>query len=116
MGSHHESFSINVKDAATNKCGDFAGVGMTSNDWMRMFPTTREARTPAGRQVAIRGGIGGERFSCAPPINVFAPKDGATYGVDVALVADKCYLRIVQILENKQEVPVDGVSILPACK
>lgn len=113
---HHQGFDVNTADAALNKCSDFTRAAFTSNNYMRLFPMAKQIRTPSGRSLAIRGSIGDPGYSCIPPTLMFAPKDGVTYGVDVALISDKCYLRVVELRGSEEGLPVAGLIVLPACK
>lgn len=109
-------FAINVKDAISNKCADFALVGSTSNNWTKLNPPTVEIKTPAGKVVAIRGTFMYGGTTCEPPTLSFVPKDAAIYSVDVKTTYNKCTLSIVQKLADSQQRAVEGLNVLTGCK
>jgi hypothetical protein len=116
ISGHHQIFDMNIIDAASNKCGDFNRAAFTSNNYMRIWPMSIQIKIPAGRSLAIRGSVGAPSYSCAPPTRIFMPKDGVTYGVNIALIGDKCFLNIVETRENSQDVTVSDLTALPVCQ
>lgn len=120
INSPARTFSINIKDATSNTCSDFSMVGVTSNNWLIKKPAI-QLKTPSGKQVSIRGTYLLHPASCEPPTLIFAPKDGATYSVDVqATYPDPthiyCMLSIVQKMPDGKQEQVSGITVLPSCK
>ncbi|MFZ2161051.1 MAG: hypothetical protein WAW02_02430 [Sideroxyarcus sp.] len=118
-------FSINTKDAASNKCADFDLVGTTSNNWLRFNPSTIKIKTPVGKAVAIRGiyfyaataaNAKAPVTTCEPPALTFVPKVAATYSVDVDTSRSGCVLSIVRKMPDGQKEQVDGLTELPDCR
>lgn len=125
ISSPARSFTINIKDAASNKCADFESVGTTSNHWMRLNSPTIQIKTPAGKVVVIRGiyVFSSTAVSNKVPITIcessalaFLPKEGASYSVDVDTANNVCALSIVKKLPNGQLEKVEGLTVLPACQ
>lgn len=120
VNSPARSFAIDAKDAVLNKCADFEVVGTTSNHWMKLNSPTIQIKTPAGKELAIRGNYvyssGTLITTCAPPVLMFLPKEAATYSVDIETANNKCVLSIVQKLPDGQQEKVDGTTVLPGCR
>jgi hypothetical protein len=110
------TFAVNIKDAVSNKCADFASVGITSNNWIKLNSPTIEIKTPAGKPVSIRGTYLYGTSTCLSPVRMFTPKEGAIYSVDIETTYNTCSLSIVQKLPNGQQGMVDGITVLPVCK
>lgn len=114
--SPSRTFAVNIKDAVSNKCADFASVGITSNNWIKINPPTIEIKAPAGNAVAIRGTYFYGTSTCLSPVRMFTPKEGAIYSVDIETTYNTCALSIVQKFPDGEHGSVEGLTVLPACK
>lgn len=113
----HTYFSVN--DNPVEKCADFKSIGYVLNaDSIFLYDKPNKEiniKMPSGSPIAIHGyhkfSDPGVNSTCFPPSQIFTPKAGEIYEVNMALRAQKgtdglCSLAVNKLLGDGTKTPV----------